>query len=269
MTTDIVSPNRLHRLAPSDIESMRNAIQNNKNSAFKLLAAFVGYLISISNPRAVEFDDVTRISLQLNAAGLWDEVRPGFLVRCLVDSIEPSVLTAFCQAVDIDYNKTIKDGILRSSDNLDQMQDLLTSLGLSKTNAEAFRRATPSKIRASKPDPAPGISGFSGQIKKGQVKTNIRQHLKSKDYTFSATLRSYNPRSGKAIVHDPISDGFVTIMVGKIHNRSLKIGNKVVIKKTGGIFRIQASIAPQKSQMKKPPTRSKKTIKIRVPSNKS
>jgi hypothetical protein len=70
-TPPILTVDRLHRLAPSDLERLKARI-GEPGLAEEILRVLSAYLAQVGNPSAVEADDITRIVHDLDYVGLWE-----------------------------------------------------------------------------------------------------------------------------------------------------------------------------------------------------
>jgi hypothetical protein len=126
-----LSVHRLHRLLPSDLEDLRTA-KSTTEGAYAILEVFSRYILALRNPTAVELDDVARISLQLNLAGLWDTIRPEFFIRYLHSQLDGDVLETLCTVLNAKPSEAKGDGGLRAGDRPSAMEAMLERMGLQK-----------------------------------------------------------------------------------------------------------------------------------------
>lgn len=104
-----MSLERLHRLRPSDIETIKKETKR-PDKLSGIIASFARYLLSLTNPRAVELDDVFRIALQLKAAGVWDLVRPQDFAEAFEHHIDAEVTSALRDALGANEVKKASGG---------------------------------------------------------------------------------------------------------------------------------------------------------------
>lgn len=76
-----ITADRLQRLRPSDISRMARQIHDDRfaEHVSSIFSEFIARLPT--TPTAVDLDDVTRITLQLNKAGFWQRVEPRAFLR--------------------------------------------------------------------------------------------------------------------------------------------------------------------------------------------
>ena len=187
-----LSINRLHRLRPSDIECIKQRVSS-ADDAYAVLELFCRYLLKLEKPTAVELDDVMRIALQLNMAGLWEVIRPAFFINEFHLYFDDLVTQTLCEALKVDAQPAIADGVVRTGDKPTLTSKIRSNLGLKENfveikPAKALRR----RLRQT-------LSGKNIGEQKGAVRIRLTGTVKwfngQKGYGFIAP-----DEGGKAVV---------------------------------------------------------------------
>jgi DNA-binding protein HU-beta len=112
-----------------DLKEMRSSLATH-SGARAILEAFTKYLFVLKKPRAVELDDVTRIALQLNAAGFWDELKPEFFLKNIRSVVDADVVNALRDALSV--NQTMENASVQN-DWSDDVSNIIQRLAPPKT----------------------------------------------------------------------------------------------------------------------------------------
>ena len=127
-----ISLHRLHRLRPrSDVEELRKLIAAT-DGAHIIFGSFLKYLLVLHNPSAVELDDVTRICLQLNAAGLWEAIPPSAIAKYFHWALDRKIVDLTAEVLGFDSKTAKFDGVIRRGENPAKLEKLQSQLGLPK-----------------------------------------------------------------------------------------------------------------------------------------
>ena len=124
MTSPSITPEKLHHLLPSDIEEMRGTVathsgaQSDPRNVRQISFA-------LKKPRAIELDDVTRIALQLNAAGFWDELKPEFFLKNIRSVVDADVMNTLRDALSV--SPTMENASVQN-DWSDDVQNIIQRL---------------------------------------------------------------------------------------------------------------------------------------------
>jgi len=101
--SDSLSPERIHRLRPSDIQFISNAVKTD-DGIRGVLKEVYSYFVEIENPLASELDDISRVCLQLRMTGLWNTVRPQVLIWSMRDIADKKVTATIQNALHVSAN---------------------------------------------------------------------------------------------------------------------------------------------------------------------
>ena len=96
-----LSEDRLQRLRPSDIDTIRRNLQD-ATFISNLENTLGDYLSHLRGPLAVELDDVSRIVLQMEMAGVWDIIDPVLFINAIASKTDRQVIIAYCNALNIE-----------------------------------------------------------------------------------------------------------------------------------------------------------------------
>jgi DNA-binding response OmpR family regulator len=135
-----ISVHRLHRLLPSDIEKLKETVST-IGGAYSLLERFGKYILALKEPTAAELDDVTRITLQLNSAGLWDTIRPEFFIRYFNPFLSEELLNTLCAVLNVKLARAKADITIGKGDQPSLMEQTLERLGCRKEHAEVASKS--------------------------------------------------------------------------------------------------------------------------------
>jgi len=102
-----ISVHDLHRLLPSDIERITRDMPI-PGFAARLAETYASYLKRLTNPRAVELDDVTRISVQLSMTGLWRLIDPKTFIQAQSADLDPLVVEEFCDTLRLNLREPLQ-----------------------------------------------------------------------------------------------------------------------------------------------------------------
>jgi CspA family cold shock protein len=106
----LFSQDRLHRLRPSDIETIKKNLDDT-NFLEQLIGSVASYFQEIDRPAATDLDDLRRLALQLEAANLWSAVKPAYFVETNRDKFDEEVLKALCETLNVAFHGANRSSI--------------------------------------------------------------------------------------------------------------------------------------------------------------
>jgi cold shock CspA family protein len=196
-TKSLMTPDRLHSLRPSDIAELKKACATARGS-YAVLLVFSRYLLALKAPRAVELDDVVRVALQLNMAGLWNKVRPEYYVRYFHSHIDPEVLGTLCYALEINLKTAMADIRSIPGDNPKEMEKVIRDLKLALERPAVF---VDNPLKAARPIKPAEEFGISPQeyVAKPKISAAVSTHYLTNTERSGVNVRSVRARAGSTI----------------------------------------------------------------------